>query len=241
MMSIAIILILITAGVSIVAFIAGFGVATIMMPLLVMFMPPSQAVLFVSILDVMVSLWRVVLNIGHVRWNLVLSFGIPCLLLSALGAVLFSSMTIPIFNRALGVVTIGYVLLAHYQSRLRLRATQSTLITGGACYGFFAGAFGSGGSIRALVLTAFSLPRLTYIATNGFVGFFAGMMRIPIYVLHGASLPLALWGTLGVCCVLSFIGAKVGECIVRHVSAQQFQLGIELLLIGVGIKLILFA
>ena len=43
---------------SIITTIAGFGTSTIMVPILVLFLPPIEVIIFVALLDFITSLWR---------------------------------------------------------------------------------------------------------------------------------------------------------------------------------------
>lgn len=157
MMEIAVILVVVLAA-SIVGTLTGFGLSTIMIPLMVLFYPLAPALLFVGIIHWFGDLWKMVLFRQGIRWKLILSFGIPGVIATIIGARLLFSVPAAILSRVLGMFLLGYVALLFTRSSFKIREGTVTAGLGGALSGFFAGIFGMGGAIRALFLSA-TCPR----------------------------------------------------------------------------------
>ena len=66
----------------------GFGLSTVMIPVMVLFYPLAEALLFVGIIHWFGDIWKIWLFKRGIRWRLWLAFGITGVLYSYLGAVL---------------------------------------------------------------------------------------------------------------------------------------------------------
>lgn len=133
-----------------------------------------------------------------------------------------------------------YAVFLIARSKFRMPPGGATAITGGALSGFFAGLFGIGGAIRGVFLSAFDLPKATYIATAGAIGILVDSTRIVAYLRGGTTLPRELlWGLL-LFIPASFIGAKVARRVVERVPQERFRTIIAVALLAVGLKLLLF-
>jgi|GEM_PF-1629972 uncharacterized membrane protein YfcA len=58
----------------------GFGLSTVMIPVMVLFYPLAEALLFVGIIHWFGDVWKLLLFREGIRWKLILSFGIPGIL-----------------------------------------------------------------------------------------------------------------------------------------------------------------
>ena len=144
----------------------GFGIATIMTPVLLLFLPLPETLLLVGIIHVFGSLWQVLLFREGIMWRLLLAFGAPGIITSFIGASISLDVPKEILSRALGGFLIIYVLFILVNPRFRLQQRTLTASAGGASYGFLAGIFGIGGAVRGMFLSAFDLPKAVYIATS---------------------------------------------------------------------------
>ena len=80
----------------------GFGIATIMTPVLLLFLPLPETLLLVGIIHVFGSLWQVLLFREGVRWRLLIAFGAPGIITSFVGASISLDVPKEILSRALG-------------------------------------------------------------------------------------------------------------------------------------------
>src|SRR5271157_3811666 len=103
----------------------GFGIATIMTPVLLLFLPLAETLLLVGIIHVFGSLWQLLLFRQGIKWRLLLAFGAPGIITSFIGASISLNVPKEVLSRALGGFLIIYVLLILVNPRLRLQ--QRTL------------------------------------------------------------------------------------------------------------------
>lgn len=220
--------------------ITGFGTSTIMVPILLLFYPVPQTLLFVGVIHWFGNLWKVLLFRGGIRWRLIIAFGLPGIAASFVGASLVFNVSHALLSRILAIVLIGYVVLLLFKESFKIPEGTATAAAGGAASGFMAGVFGIGGAVRGMFLSAFNLPKSVYIATAGAIAIVVDTTRLIAYVAEGTRLEtLLLWGML-VFIPASLVGAKLAKRIVDKIPQHRFRQVIGAFLLAVAIKLLLF-
>jgi len=225
---------------SVVGTITGFGLSTVMIPVLLIFFPPIEAIFLVSIIHWFGNIWKVLLFRKGFDLRLLLLFGITGFFTSYLGAFISLGSNEEILLRIFGVFLFAYALFLIFQTSFKVLASNSTALLGGLLSGFFAGIFGMGGAIRSMFLSAFNLPKEVYIATAGAIGLLIDSTRIVTYFIGGAQLSELLWWGLPLFITISFIGAKIAQNIVDKIPQDRFRMVIALFLLIIGIKLIIW-
>jgi len=81
----------------------GFGISTIIVPVILFLYPLPAALLFVGIIHFTGDIWKVLFFKHGIRCNLILSFGLPGIIASYLGASLVLSVTGLLMKRILAV------------------------------------------------------------------------------------------------------------------------------------------
>jgi len=219
--------------------ITGFGTSTLMIPVLVIFLPPVEAIFLVAIIHWFGNIWKVGLFRKGIDFKLICLFGVVGLATSYLGASISLGANENMLLRLLGVFLAGYSIFLLFQSKFKVSAGVGTAISGGALSGFFAGMFGIGGAIRSMFLSAFDLSKAVYIATAGAIGLMVDATRIIAYVTGGAMLAQELWWGLLVFVPASFVGATIAKKIVDKIPQEKFRKVIAVFLFAIGLKLIL--
>lgn len=220
--------------------ITGFGTSTLMIPVLVMVLPPVEAIFLVAIIHWFGNVWKVALFHKGFNPKLIALFGVMGLLTSYLGASVSLGAGKEILLRCLGFFLSGYAIFLLFQAKFQVHAGNLAALCGGALSGFFAGMFGIGGAIRSLFLSAFDLPKEIYIATAGAIGLMVDATRIIAYFTSGVSLPPQLWWSLLILIPVSFAGAQVAKRIVDKIPQEKFRRVIAMFLVIIAGKLIAF-
>lgn len=226
---------------SIIGTITGFGISTIMIPILVIFLPPVEVIFLVAIIHWFGDAWKILLFRGGLHIRLLVLFGVVGLIMSYVGASLSLAIDQSILLRVLGVFFVLYSLFVIFQSKFRILATNMTAVFGGALSGLFAGMFGMGGAIRGVFLSVFNLPKAVYIATAGAIGIVIDSTRIFTYFTQGTVLPEWLWQGLFIFIPVSFFGAWISRRIVNRIPQNKFRILVSVFLILIGIKLLFWA
>ena len=218
---------------------SGFGTSTIMVPILLSFLPLPQTLLLVGIIHWFGDIWKMLLFRKGIRWKLILTFGIPGIIAAYIGARMIFSVSNALLSQILGVFLISYVVLLFFRPSLKLQQSHLMAMFGGALSGFFAGIFGIGGAVRSVFLTMFDLPKAVYIATAGAIALAIDSARLTTYIASGVRLDdMLLWGML-LFIPASFLGAYLAKLIVDKIPQERFRLVVAAFLFLVGAKLLL--
>lgn len=221
--------------------ITGFGTSTIMIPVLVIFFPPVEAIFLVAIIHWFGDVWKIALFRKGFNLKLIALFGLIGLATSYIGAYISLGANQQILLRLLGVFLASYALFLIFQSRFKIPAGNVMALSGGALSGFFAGMFGIGGAIRSMFLSAFDLPKAVYIATAGAIGIMVDSTRIITYFAGGTTLPKELWYGLLLFIPTSFLGAQIAKRIVDTIPQNKFRIVVAAFLFIIGVKLIVWS
>jgi uncharacterized membrane protein YfcA len=210
-----------------------------MIPVISLYYPLSTTLLFVAIIHFCGDIWKIIFFKKGANWKLIASFGIPGIIASYFGASIILNIS-PIFlKKFLGGFLILYVIYLFTKQKWKITATNMTAFSGGTISGFFAGIFGVGGAIRGAFLSAYNLPKETYIYTSGVIAFFIDFSRITRYLTGDIKLNNYLWKILLLLVPLSFLGAYIAKKIVNYVPQNYFRLLIATLLGIIGIKFLI--
>lgn len=236
-MEIVWILIVVILG-SAIGTLTGFGLSTVMIPVMVLFYPLPEALLFVGIIHWFGDVWKLILFREGIRWKLILSFGIPGILATILGAWLVFEISGDMLSHVLGVFLLIYVLLLFAKNTFQIRLNLTAGAVGGGLSGFCAGIFGMGGTIRSMFLLAFNLPKAVYLATAGAIALAVDTSRLVTYLSRGTRLePHLLWAML-LFVPASFLGARLAKHVVDRIPQKQFRRVIAVFLLAVAVKLL---
>lgn len=225
---------------SLIGTLAGFGISTIMVPLLSVFLPLPQTLLLVGTIHWFNDIWKLLLFRKGIKWKLFLAFGLPGILTSFIGSSLSLKISQDILSRALGIFLIAYVLFIIFNRTFKLSQRFSVAISSGALTGFFAGIFGIGGEINAVTLSAFNLDKAVYIATAGAISFMIDSTRIATYISGGIRLESYILSGFLLFVPASLIGAIIGKIGIEKIPQEKFRNFVAIFIFFLGLKLVLF-
>ena len=231
---------LLTLLASIIGTLAGFGISTIMVPILLIVLPLPQTLLLVGIIHWLNDIWKMLLFWEGIRWKLFLAFGLPGIFASFIGSSLSLKIPREILSRALGIFLIAYVLFIIFNRAFKLSQKLSVAISGGALTGFFAGIFGIGGEINAVALSAFNMDKAVYIATAGAISFVIDSTRIATYIKGGIGIEPAIVSGFLIFIPASLIGAMIGKRGIEKIPQEKFRNVVAVFIFLLGLKLVLF-
>lgn len=215
----------------------GFGTSTLMVPVLVMYFPPIEALFLSAIIHWFVNLWKIIFFYRGLDFRFLGLFGGVGFVASYLGASMVVGLDEKYFLFPLGFFLVSYSTFLILRGNFKIPTTRFLAMLGGALSGFSAGALGVGGPIRSMFLTAFNLPKETYIATVGAVGVLVDSARITAYFISGAQLPKGLANGLFVFIFASLLGAIVAKRIASMIPQQKFRQFVALFLFAIGLNI----
>ncbi|HDR14722.1 MAG TPA: sulfite exporter TauE/SafE family protein [Desulfobacteraceae bacterium] len=232
-----ILLCLLTLAASIIGTATGFGTSTVMIPVMVLFVPTPVALLFVGVIHLFGDVWKIILFKRGFDWKLIFAFGLSGIAASYLGASLsLQAEGLPL-KRILGVFLVLYVIYLFVRRDWALPKTNTTAVSGGLLSGLFAGFFGVGGAVRGAFLAAFNLPKDVYIFTSGLIALFIDITRVARYLWGGTRLEYDLMLAVVLSVPISLGGAYLAKRFLNRLPHKYFRIFVGIFLALVGLKL----
>ena len=215
-----ILLVAIFAGAT--ASVVGFGIGSLLTPLLAVRFGANVAVAAVALphaLATAVRCWRLRADIDR---RVLARFGILSALGALAGALLYTRLGPTDLTRVLGglLILTAAAQLTGWSSRWRPHGPIVGVF--GLASGFFGGVAGNQGGLRAAALTAFRLSPVGFVATATATGILVDLVRTPVYLWNTGGQLLGLAIPIGLATAGVLIGTLLGERILLGLSPQRF-------------------
>ncbi len=223
---------------NIIGTVSGFGLSTIMTPILLLFLPFTQTLLLVCILHWFHDIWKVILFHRAIDWHLFLYFGFPTIGAGFLGALLVTPEQSALLSSLLGLFLIGLVIFLLYKPHLSVESTRENNVMGGLLSGFLAGVFGIRGAIHVVFLSIFDVKKERLIGTTGIISLMLDSVRWITYWARGIEIDTYLYWALILFIPASFLGALIGQYILDKIPQKYFRITVMLILLFLGIRLL---
>lgn len=237
---------------SLVTFYSGFGLATILMPIIAVFFPLPIAIGLTAVVHLVHSVLRTGLLWKAIDWKIVIRFGIPALIAVIPGALALQKLSqfaplkkytafsihgeISILHLCIGLLLILFATMEMFPNKIRVK----NLMLGGILSGFFGGLSGNQGAIRSAFLIHTQMRKEAFIGTNALIGAVVDLFRIVIYSWSFGQLLIhidkALFGTA---IVGALAGVFLGLTLLKKVTIAFIQKVIVTLLYFLGTLLVL--
>lgn len=130
------------------------------MPVALFFLDFRTALILVAFFHVFGNIGRLTFFRHGLDKKLVLLFGVPSIILTAVGALFVKYISQDIFNLILGIFLLIFSITATFRPGFRFSATKRSAVFGGSLSGFLAGLIGTGGALRGAFLIAFDLEKM---------------------------------------------------------------------------------
>jgi uncharacterized protein len=222
-----------------IAAISGFGIGSILTPLLALWVGTKLAVALVSIPHFIGTALRFVVIRQHVDRRVLWSFGLTSAAGGLMGAILHIWLRSAVLGYVLGALLVfaGVMGLSGLASRMRLG--RHTARIAGALSGLFGGMVGNQGGIRSAALLGFNLQRDAFVATATAIALLIDVCRMPVYAalqFHSivAEWRLAALATLGV-----IAGTLSGKWMLQRIPQSIFRAIVSSIILGLGVWMLL--
>jgi uncharacterized membrane protein YfcA len=218
-----------------IASVSGFGIGSLLTPVLAVRVGTKLAVAAVSIPHFAATVLRFGLMRQHVDRRLLLSFGLMSAAGGLAGALLHSYAESPALTIVFGVLLIftGLMGLTGLSNRLRFHGWVAWVA--GGVSGALGGLVGNQGGIRSAAMLGFNVPRDAFVATATAVGVIVDVARMPVYlVVEGKAIaeqwPFLLTATIG-----TIVGTLVGARVLRRLPEMLYRRLVAALVLALGI------
>ncbi|MBT8146013.1 MAG: sulfite exporter TauE/SafE family protein [Gammaproteobacteria bacterium] len=242
-------------GAASLTFFSGFGLGTLLMPVVAIFFPLEVAIAITAVVHLANNLFKLALVGRQAVRSVLISFGVPAILFAFTGAVLLSWLSVipeltsyNLGNRELFIspvkLTIGVLILVFLFLELspalsKVTIQQRYLPLGGMVSGFFGGLSGHQGAFRSMFLIKAGLDKTQFIATGVTLAVMVDLARLLVYgsSLAGQSLG-GQWPLILTACGSAFLGSFLGNRLLTKLTYRSVQLAVSTLLAVVAVGLI---
>jgi len=218
-----------------VAALSGFGVGSLLTPLLAVRYGAKLAVAIVSVPHLVATAARFSNLREHVDRRVFLNFGI----LSAVGGLLGALLNARANSPALAIVFGGLLMFAGISGLSgftdRMHFGRRTAWVAGALSGFFGGLVGNQGGIRSAALLGFAIKKETLVATATAVALIVDGSRMPVYLAIESKGILGAWPLLIVATIGVLLGTFWGVGLLRKMPERAFRRLLDCLILALGI------
>ncbi len=233
---------------------SGFGLGTLLLPVMAVFFPLDLAIALTAVVHFLNNLFKLVLLGRYADQGVVWRFGAPAILAALLGAQVLQWLshlppwlTYRFLGQALQVTPVklvvaglmvffaGFEVAPRFQN---LSVGRRHLPVGGILSGFFGGLSGHQGALRSAFLIRAGLSKESFIATGVVISLLVDIPRIIVYTFNFHLLRLGEAGLPLLAAILAaFAGAFVGNLLVKKVTLGFVQFLVALLLFAIAVAL----
>lgn len=234
-----IILLLVAIFAGAVASISGFGIGSLITPLLALKIGTGIAVAGVSIAHFLGTALRFWLWKQYVNKRVLLSFGITSAVGGLIGALfhnIFQNIILTIIFGCL-LVFAGFSGLTGISGKWRLNGFAAWVA--GALSGTFGGLVGNQGGIRSAAMFGFDLKGKEFIATATGIALAVDCARMPVYLIVQWKDILSIWPLIVFASAGVLIGTEVGVWTLGKIPEALFKRVVSGIILLVGIFVLL--
>jgi uncharacterized membrane protein YfcA len=221
-----------------VASIAGFGIGSLLTPVLSIELGTKLAVALISIphfVGTGLRLWRLR---EWVNRKILLGFGIASAAGGLIGALFHARAGSPALSVVFGLLLLlaGTSELTGLARKVELQGAAAWLA--GGLSGLFGGMVGNQGGIRSAALLGFHLSRHAFVATATAIALAVDVARMPVYFVAEGSAILARWPLLALTVAGVVVGTLLGERVLGRIPERVFRSVVAALILGLGVYML---
>lgn len=234
---------------------SGFGLGTLLMPVVALFFPLDVAIGITALVHFSNNIFKLGLVGLNADRSIVLRFGVPAVTAAILGALLLGqlsslpplivyavagkSLQIMPVKLIVGAMIIAFVILELSPRFAAMAFGRNYLSLGGCISGFFGGLSGHQGAFRSMFLLKAGIGKEQFIATGVVLAVMVDLARMLIYGWESNTAPKNVdWLLVGVATLSAFAGAVLGVRLVKKFTIRAIQVIVSILLVIIALGLI---
>lgn len=238
-------------------FFSGFGLGTILMPVLALFFPIPIAIAATAIVHFANNLFKLVLVGRSANKAVLVRFAIPAVIAALVGAFLLSYATLlPVIVKyqfmgrvheiteiklVIGLIIVIFSCLELIPRFANIAIDRKYMAWGGLLSGFFGGLSGNQGALRSMFLIKAGLNKDEFIGTGVVSAVMVDMARLLVYGISIFTVQFSVvssmkWLILAAT-ISAFAGALLGRELLKKVTLRTVQIMVGGMLIFLGLAL----
>ena len=221
-----------------IASIAGFGIGSLLTPLVAAHYGMRTAVGAVAIPHLVATVLRFWRLRHHVDWRVFLGFGLMNAAGSLAGALIHVWVDNPILTVVLGILLVFAGLIGVLGYADRMRFGRRTAWFAGVFSGAFGGLVGNQGGIRSAAMLGLGVQGTAFVATATAIGVAVDAVRMPVYFATESAEIFSAWPAIVAGVIGVVLGTLVGERVLRRIPERVFRRVVSAILLAVGVYLL---
>ena len=236
-------------------FFSGFGLGTLLMPVVALFLPVEVAIAVTAIVHLANNLFKLALVGNKADRSVVGRFGVPAVLAALLGAWLLNflsglpnayeyqwsahTVSVTMVKLIIGLLILGFVWLELSPRFANMRFDARYMSLDGALSGFFGGLSGHQGAFRSMFLIKSGLDQQRFVATGVVLAVMVDVARMLVYGWNFSTQAAQInWTMVLSASLFAFAGAYVGAKVLHKVTLRTIQYIVSALLVVIGLGLV---
>jgi uncharacterized protein len=222
-----------------IASLAGFGIGSLMTPLLAVKTGISVAVAGVSIAHFSGTALRFFLLRKSVNRQVFITFGLTSAAGGLIGALLHNTFQNIVLTIVFGclLVLAGISGLTGLSEKVHLSGPAAWFA--GGLSGLFGGLVGNQGGIRSAALLGFKLERDQFVATATGIALMVDVARMPVYLAVQWHQITSIWGYILIITVGVIAGTLSGKRILEKIPSPLFKKVVSSIILLIGILVLI--
>lgn len=223
---------------SILAAVAGFGGAVIMLPVLVWAVGIRDAIPVLTIAQLIGNLSRVVFNRRELKWPVVWRFALGAVPAAVIGGIIFATAPATALVRVLGLFLIIMVIYRHTHWGKNYKLTLRGFVPLGAASGILSAVLGTVGPFAAPFFLSYGLVKGAYIGTEAMTAVIMHVTKLGVYGSYALIGVRTLLIGIAIGAVM-ILGTYLGKWLLNKVPEHIFPYIIEGTMLVAGVLFII--
>ena len=233
---------------------SGFGLGTLLMPVVALFMPVDVAIAVTAVVHLANNVFKAGLLGRHAERSALLGFGLPAVPAAFAGAWVLGRLAgmppllaygaagrafeVHPLKVLVGALILVFVLLELWPRFTALAVGSRYMPLGGVVSGFFGGLSGHQGAFRSMFLLKAGLDKQQFVATGVLIAVMVDLSRLSVYGAGMLTRPESVdWPMAVAASLAAFAGAYLGSRLLQKVTIRFVQRVVSLLLVVVAVGL----
>jgi len=247
---------IVTFTAAILTFFSGFGLGTILTPIMMIFFPTEIAIAFTGLVHFSNNIFKFFLVGKNIDKKVLIRFGLPSVIAALIGSyllvlideniVIFSyhffdkKINVVLVKFLISILLITFAIIDLIPQIKNLNFDKKYLPVGGFLSGFFGGLSGNQGALRSAFLVKQGLEKSIFVATTVAISSLVDITRLGIYSTNFLNLNYSDFYQLGFFSVVSAVaGSFIGNKLLKKVTIEQIKKIVALLLVLLGMSLLI--
>ncbi|MEE3035370.1 MAG: sulfite exporter TauE/SafE family protein [Bacteroidota bacterium] len=247
---------LVTFFAALLTFFSGFGLGTILTPIMMLYFPVEIAIAFTGVVHFSNNIFKLFIIGKKASKEVLVKFGIPAVLAAFAGSYLlfeFDSnnifysyslnskiMEVSMIKFIVSALLIVFALFDLIPYFSKLKFGNKIMPFGGFLSGFFGGLTGNQGALRSAFLIKTGLKKEVFIGTTVVISSFVDLTRLSMYASNLLNFDLSTYFSLAFYSITSgIIGSFLGLNLLKKITYKFIRTLVACLIISLALGLLL--